>query len=451
MKQLKQNLIFAAFFSICLAWFTDNLFNDNSLSRALPIYSHLKSGFWFFDNFEHLTGDKSIINGHYYSDKAPFPTLLVYPFAFLAHKLGFLNNSDESNIRLILVLGGFICSTIPLTLLFTQLFAQLKSQALNRYFLTTLPVLGSMIFVYSNSFYSHILAGVLLVFSKIYFDKSKYFWATLLAGFAFLSEYPSIIIALVIFIQSIVKKQDFGIIKKGIPAALIILFIFFYYNFSITGNWFALSYDYVNPDYATMKKNYGFSLPNFFHFVDLNVSFYRGIFIYNPILVLFVLLSLIQIFKNNLQPISAFLMHPWLPQLILLEIIISGYFMWWGGWSYGPRHLIIALIPALYFGIPLITKPLHFNFLIALSVIGFFMAFLAKSTVMYGLPSGILNPFKNWIFPKWEEGILNYNQLGINILNLSFKKSILLFFVFYFLGFILLNLKQLRLKNVSRN
>lgn len=451
MNQLKQNILFASFLFICLVWFTDNLFNDNSLSRALPIYSKLKTGFWYFDDFQHLTGDKSIVNNHYFSDKAPFPTLLVYPFAFILNKLGFLNNSDEVNLQLILVLGGLICSTIPLTLLFTKLFAQLKSYYSNSYFLVTLPILGSMIFVYSNSFYSHILAGVLLVYSKIYLDKSNYFWAVLLAGFAFLSEYPSLIVGGIFFLQSIFKKRELKLLKNGIPAAMIILFIFFYHNYSITGSWFSLSYDYVNPDYAAMKTNYGFSWPNFSHFIDLNFSLYRGIFVYNPSLILLVLLGLIQIFKNNSNQFFAFLMHPFLPQLILLEIVISGYFMWWGGWSYGPRHLMVALIPAFYFGIPLVTKPLHFFCLIGLSIIGLTMSFLAKSTVMYGFPSGILNPFIEWVLPKLNEGVLNLNQLVINFLDLSFKNSILLFFLFYFLGFILLNLKQLRLKNVPKN
>ena len=37
-----------------------------------------------------------------------------------------------------------------------------------------------------------------------------------------------------------------------------------------------------------------------------------------------------------------------------LLLINAGYFLWWGGWSFGPRHLIPML---LFLAIPLVVVP----------------------------------------------------------------------------------------------
>src|SRR4051812_40886065 len=57
-----------------------NLFGGwNQLSRALPLLSVVEEGTLRIDTRHELTGDKAVIDGHYYSDKAPGTTLLALP------------------------------------------------------------------------------------------------------------------------------------------------------------------------------------------------------------------------------------------------------------------------------------------------------------------------------------------------------------------------------------
>jgi len=67
------NLLLASFFLD--AWLT-----PNSTSRGLPVLTLYEEGTLRIDTYSKFTVDKALVNGHYYSDKAPLSTFLVYPF-----------------------------------------------------------------------------------------------------------------------------------------------------------------------------------------------------------------------------------------------------------------------------------------------------------------------------------------------------------------------------------
>src|SRR5262245_55150881 len=60
-------------------YFLDAIPSPNPTSRALPILTLHEEGRYAIDTYEKETMDKSFINGHYYSDKAPLTTWITLP------------------------------------------------------------------------------------------------------------------------------------------------------------------------------------------------------------------------------------------------------------------------------------------------------------------------------------------------------------------------------------
>src|SRR3954463_14180522 len=61
-------------------YFLDSVPSPNPTSRALPVLTLYEEGRYAIDTYEKFTMDKSFVNGHYYSDKAPLSTWVVLPF-----------------------------------------------------------------------------------------------------------------------------------------------------------------------------------------------------------------------------------------------------------------------------------------------------------------------------------------------------------------------------------
>ena len=86
---------------------------------------------------------------------------------------------------------------------------------------------------------------------------------------------------------------------------------------------------------------------------------------------------------------------------------MSSYFVWWGGWSYGPRHLIPVSMLMFYEGIPMVARrrSLHAP-LVWVSVAGILMVWLAKATVLHIMPEKYNTPVFDLALPKLLQGEL---------------------------------------------
>ena len=67
-------LVFVAVNLLLSAYFLDAVPSPNPTSRALPVLTIYEEGTYAIDTYEKFTMDKSFVNGHYYSDKAPLTT-----------------------------------------------------------------------------------------------------------------------------------------------------------------------------------------------------------------------------------------------------------------------------------------------------------------------------------------------------------------------------------------
>jgi len=438
----KISIIFLIVNLILCLYFVDIWSNAQNNSRGLPIVSFFESGNLHFDKYQNKTGDKCIVNNHVYSDKAPFPTFVVLPFYGVLYKLNvFKANRVEESFILTYVLGGLLCGVLPFFLIIWLTFKNvLKTKITKLHFneimLVMLPWYGSFLFVFSGTFFGHLFAGSIMLCAYIMLKKQNYLFCGFLAGLSVASEYTLAVIPTIWAIQLIVKekkiKQIILLILGSSPSILFILV----YNYFITGNALEFPYKFVSDDYVAMKTNFGFAHPTFDSLFGLSFSLYRGIFVYMPFLLLVLYTFLKNVTKYSLKH---YLLNPVVLPSIIYFIIISSYFMWWGGWTYGPRHLTAIAIIICYEAIPYIIKN-GYNKIVfwILIFIGFATAFIAKITLQYSLPSEFKNPLFDLIFPEFFKGNFNNNNVLSLLFGLNNGTSAIIWIVLFFIGILLI-------------
>jgi hypothetical protein len=154
-------LFFLLVLGLC-SWHLDSGRNANTLSRAAMVAAVVEHGTLQIDPYHHLTKDKALVGGHFYSEKAPLPALLVIPFWSAANALGLIQPGENGLLTDgLLQLGGVLCGSLPLALLILLVYRDLRRSALPlpKAWMALLPFLGSFLFVYSGSFHGHLLGG----------------------------------------------------------------------------------------------------------------------------------------------------------------------------------------------------------------------------------------------------------------------------------------------------
>ena len=440
-------LFFVLNLVICL-FYIDTWQNGNTTSRILPIISYFESGTFQIDKYQELTIDKSFINNHYYSDKAPLPTFIVLPVFGLLKSIGLIRSVNGSLMGThVYALGTVLCSIIPFVLILFLTFKKIyNNKAFSPVLLSMLPFYGSFIFIFSGTFFNHVLSALFLLLAYIYVKEKKYVIAGVFAGCAFLCEY---IIAAVIFvwaIQILWNERNIKSVVKfsvGVLPAVIVILI---YNYIFTGSAFTMLYKFHYQQ--DLHTNYGFSHPSTESLWGLVFSDYRGLLFYTPFLILVLIYVIKKATKLNGKEIGTLLISNYLfiPSVVTL-LLTASYFGWWGGWTYGPRLLLFIVVILVYVGIIFLSiqcfsKPLFWLFIL----FGLITTFIDKATLLYSLPSETKHPFTEMIIPTFFSGNMNPNNflsvvLGVNpavsfivwcllfvgavlILHFSFKKVV---------------------------
>lgn len=414
--------VIIAFIAINLllnTWFLDNGRNDNSISRAAMVAAIVHHGTFRIDQYHEEIGDKALIDGHYFSEKAPLPALLVTPFYWLLEGVGIMTDSKEDVSPGLLQLGGIICGSIPFVLILLLCWRTSGRSII----LCTLPFYASFLFVYSGSFYNHLIAAVFALVALLFLEKNRNILAGVFAGAAFLCEYTLLLIPMIWVGQQMLKKdwKKIGHLIVGLLPAILFCLA---YNYMITGN--ALTFPYhFHASFDLMTESYGFGRPTIKSVYGLSFSPYRGLFFFAPALL--ILLPMLVGIKNLSQPLKSFMMDPLLVPAIGLFALMTLHTTWGAGWAYGPRYLTATAVFLLYFLINRIDI-MHYKYWFwPLVGFGLICSFLAKFTLWYDLPTEIDQPLINCLFPA----IMNSEwtgRLGLGgLLGLSGGVAILVF------------------------
>jgi len=426
---IAQNKIFVLCTLLFCFWYIDVWENSNSCSRVLPIATYFEQGNFVLDKYKDKTIDISIIDGHYYMDKAPLPSFITLPFFGFIKSLGLVQTTDESFYsKTIYIVGAIICGIIPfLLILFLVAKSLILKQRKDLILLAFVAYLSSFVFVFAGTFFAHVLAASLLLLAYIQYQKTNYTYSGLLCGLGFLTEYTTLwILFSWILIQLIKHKSIKNTIQLGLgflPAFIFILC----YNYYFTGNALTMLYLFVADNFdAATKSTYGLGLPKLSALFGLLFSENRGLLFYAPVLIY----GLILFFTDKLMllKIKNYALHPIVLPFLLTTLFISSHAAWVGGWSYGPRHLT-AVTTLLIFG--LIQSNLfgkHKTFFWIFCGYGMVCTLLAKLTVLYSVPPLEQN-ILSYLLLKLKDGFNDGNILTL----LTNQKPINSFYFFIIL------------------
>lgn len=317
----------------------------NQGARLAELHALVLKGTLSIDAYHEMTGDKALINGHYYSEKAPGVVLVAMPSfsaTVAAQKLlGIDPDSPEGrrlsqwvatagSVGVLAALGGVAF----FALLAPRLGVPIALASTYGVFL------GSLTFPYATAMFGHGgTIGLLSIalWAALGHDAPRHdYLAGLFAGLAVTTEYPAIIpcTALGLYLSYINPPRAWRFGLALAPGVILILAN----NYLIGGSPFWVSYG-SNPAFPqiTAGNAFGFNLPDLEAVAGLLWSEYRGLFFWCPVL-LMAIPGLGILFRQ----------HPPVAWMILIVFVfmllqVSSFYSWFGGHAVGPRYLTPAL------------------------------------------------------------------------------------------------------------
>lgn len=369
-------LIFSyAFFVGAPAWNQNSRF---ALTRAL-----VEDRTTAIDSSHHTTGDKSFRDGHFYCDKAPGvslfatvpyagytairtllggmpPTFAVRSLDPKVKELGTVLDPEDRlpgdrlgyspSYRFALYLCTFFAVVLPTAVLggtATFLLARtLSSSDRAATFAALTYGVGTPVWVYSTSLYGHALCGALLLAAFALLElaparaRSASMIAGMLLGAAVITEYPAAVVALVGVAYAWVRRGRADAMRLclgGFPWALLLAG----YHWVAFGSPLSTGYDFVyRAEFAEgMAVNYGLGAPDPTVALSLLFGSFRGLFYLSPIC----LLAAWGLVRGAARPDHRALYIVAALVLAYFWLLNAGYYMWDGGASAGPRHMVPAL------------------------------------------------------------------------------------------------------------
>jgi len=310
--------------------------------RIAELHAVVLKGTLRIDDYLSYTGDRALIDGHYYSEKAPGAALAALP-AFTAtvltqRALGIDPDAEDAKR-----VSDWIATAFSIGLLTSlggvAFFALLSEEfdRLSAVMATFAMFLGTITWPYATALFAHAgTVGLLAIALWAVLGRGRRdAIGGLAAGFAVAFEYPAIIpgAALGLYLGTVDwrRMMRFGI--ASLPAAALILLN----NYAISGSPFRFSYG-SNPLFPELTgASYGLQAPNLQAIPSLLFGEYRGLFFWSPVLVMCVP-GVIVLFRR--RPRVAALLGV---TIVLVVLQVVSFYTWFGGNAIGPRYLAPAL------------------------------------------------------------------------------------------------------------
>lgn len=361
------------------------------------------------DTFHANSMCKVLLNGHYYSEKAPGVVLVALPaFLLSAHVvkalgLNYLGSLAWQISAWITTAGSAgLMAAIAAVAMFAMLRRSVSAHSaavvtLTFFFATTL-------FTYATILYAHTIAASFLCLalwalsSRAHRDVSKDIFIGFCGGMAVCSEYPAFIATVGLFAYILFRSrvQALYFVLGSLPPLLVILLN----NYWMSGSPLMFGYNWGHQ--MTVAQTAHLGSPNILYILKLLVLEHRGLFFWSPFLLL-LLVGYRDWYKKQriLAIITAIC-------AVALVLYVSGLGPdWHGGWALGPRHFTSIL--------PFLALPVAFGFqrypragylLAALSFLLTFLAALSDPQT----PENFIHPFFEFYLPRYGTG-----QFGNNL------------------------------------
>lgn len=350
-------------------------------------------------NFE----DLSLVEGRYYSNKAPGAAFVGLPGYALAR--AFTGPPSPANMRVTLTAMRLLAATLPAILLALILMRVAKSFGAPQVPAAVAALLfGTPLFAYGMLNFSHALTAMALfgawALLCVRSPGSGDYAAGALIGLAVMSEYPAAIPAAVLLAFAVRRVPK--VVAGGVPFAVALAM----YNRLAFGSFFALSSGFErDPAFRQLAKHglFGVGIPDPMVLLHLLADPSRGLFVFSPVLIAG--LAAIPRARKVLAP-SQFWSLVAIPASIVL--FYAGYPNWHGGWTVGARYLVPAL-PFLAFLVAFAESSWFLSVLLGGSV----AAVAVTSLVFPFVPPGVAAPWSTFAWPLLHDGMIAPNLLHL--------------------------------------
>lgn len=340
---------------------------DNENSRLDTTIALVEDQTLSIDRLHENTGDKALINGKYYSDKAPLPSFLAVPSYWIvdsyfegpmeddyyleAFRRSFSSKMEWARFGAtvsVSAVAGAVASII-VYLISLELGVKKKKAIL----IGIISGTGTLIFPYSTTFHGTMLGSSLLISAVYLWIRSEYtpstkkaFLISFLIGLGVSSSYlVAIPGGILLALTSVEKIRSYKLhlnLLTGLTAGLLPLLLF---NFFTTGNPFEPTlFHYYTPAESLDGTYFGVSISLMAARILRGLfSPLNGLFMYSPLL-LFGILGIKRLYRDSRKLF-------WLTAggFGLTLIFLSSVFLWHVRTFYGPRYLlpssILLLIP----------------------------------------------------------------------------------------------------------
>jgi hypothetical protein len=370
-------LVFVMVAGAYLYFLPSNFKDWNSNSRLAMIKAIVEQHRLDIDSYHEAdfpTNDKAFINGHYYSDKAigsaVVGALVYFPIFSLLQWFRVVLLANDFKVLITLLAVG-----LPGALLAPLLYSVVKQISARPGFalLVTLAIcLGTPYFKFSEMYYGHTLAGTCMFGAFLIWFRARasgklnlpaLLLSGLLIGLALITEYPLALLALPLgfYILYVMYEKkwlsNWRVYLAVVAGGLLPLALLLSYNTAVFGSPLSIGYSFesdVRFAQAHSQGIVGVGLPN------LKVLFYTtlhptmGIFWQSPVLLLAIFGLGMLLPRSTYRPEAIFAYSA----IVIYLVVMSGFYMWWGGYSFTPRHLI-PFFPI--FGLALAFLPKKFK------------------------------------------------------------------------------------------
>jgi len=439
-------IILSLLLLLCYAYTLPRWADPNQNSRLDMVVAVVDDGTFQIDDYVENTVDYAKVGEHYYSDKSPGAAFLGIPvYAVLRMFLdlpimdGVMDRlASNEALKDTLREGGtgllehkvrfaiaqvaltFVASALP-----TALLGALMYRLLARFTARPWPRIGLVLgyglltpaFAYAGAFYGHQLSAMCLLgaFYLVFMGTKPLPTRSLLAvglllGYSVITEYPSALIVVVLFLYTFYRLSARRRIGWVVLTGALVAAGWMIYNNAVFGSPFELGYSH--SELWTEQHHAGFmslTWPHWEAIWGITFSPFRGLFVLSPLLLLAVPGFILWYRSGEHRP------EFWvtLISVVVMFLFNSSSIMWWGGFAVGPRYLLPML--------PFMTLPIVFVFrewgdqmwMRGLST----LLFACSLIVTWGLtlaeqafPSDALrNPLVEYAWPNWQAGNIARN------------------------------------------
>ncbi len=361
-----------AFFIPAATWSPASRF---ALTRAVVEHHGLS-----IDAFASSTGDRALVDGEWYTEKAPLPSLVAtipYAVVHAVHSLRGVRpvyrayaRGETPAVRIQvnrpfqrgLFVSSLFTSGLAGAAVGLLLFELLRRRTTRRAALlgSLFFTLGTPVFAYGTSFYGHtpaaalLLAGLLLLDGQLKLKNRRpsraALWGAGLClasapGCEYLAAVPVALIVGWFVVRSPRKVQSLLYLALG---AVLPVTIVGAYHWAAFGAPWHTGYSFItNPQFRDGQKTglLGITTLRAAAVYGLTFGVNRGLFFLAPI----TLIGFVGLVRGALRR-NDWVSRVGLVSFLALFLVNCSYFVWWGGAAAGPRHLVPA-VPFLALGV----------------------------------------------------------------------------------------------------